>query len=186
MSEDKPRAPETEDTDPMAAAPRFRDRAPAPATVGGEAQKAADELAAYYRSLAPADRFAAAFCATLLVLLAMPWATTRAEGTLIGFFAGAWPAGALAAGMLVFIYLRVSRGSRQNELLLRLGQLAAAAVLTLFCALFVRDASVSATVHAGARTAAAVRSTPEWGAFGGALCAVLALLGTIQGFFAKR
>lgn len=154
--------------------------------VGSEAQKAADDLAAYYRSLKPADRFVAAMGVTLLFLLCLPWVTTRAEGTLIGFFAGAWPAAVLSAAVLALMYWRVSSASPENEQLLAWGQLACAAVAALFCALFLKGAYSAVLVHAGAKSAATLKSAPEPWAFAGAACALAMLGGSVRGALARR
>jgi hypothetical protein len=143
-----------------------------------EARKAASDLGSFFRSLSPADRWAAGATSLLLLFLAMPWRWTRADEEIIGVVA-AWPVLLLAVAMLVLIYLRARKADAAQDRILRVAQLAASGSAAIFTGFFLPWATRSHPLHAMGRSIALVESQPLFGAYAGLVCAVAALFAAL-------
>jgi hypothetical protein len=150
----------------------------APLSPADEARKAASDLGSFFRSLSPADRWAAGATSVLLLALALPWRWTREDEEVIGIVA-AWPVLFLAAGALVLIYLRSTKADAVQDRTLRLAQLAASGGAAIFTGLFLPWATQGHAVRAVGRSIAIVQSRPEIGAYAGLVCAVAALFAAL-------
>lgn len=157
--------------------------APTP-TVSDEARKAASDLGSFFRSLSTADRWAAGASACLVVLLALPWRWTKEDDEVIGLVA-AWPVFFLAAGVVVFVYLRSTKADARQDRTLRLAQLAAAGGAAIFTGLFLPWASQAHALRGVGRTISVVQSRPEFAAYAGLICALAALAASLPALFER-
>jgi hypothetical protein len=165
---------------PEAAArrPYLAEPAAAPVSPLDEARKAAEDLASFFRSLTPGDRWATGASALLLASLALPWRWTREDDEIIGLVA-AWPVALLAGATLLFVYLRARKAGAALDRRLRLAQLGASALAAIFTGLFLSWASQSQAFRGAGKTVAVALSTPMIGAYLGLVCAVAALFAAV-------
>jgi len=147
-------------------------------TPAEEARIAAEDLKSFFRSLSPADRWAAGATSLLLLLLALPWRWTREDEEVIGIIA-AWPILILGAAVLVFVYLRARKAGAALDRRLRLAQLTAAACAAIFTGLYLPWASQTHALRAVGHNIAVTVSAPQIGAYLGLVCAVAALFASI-------
>ena len=147
-------------------------------TPGDEARRAAADLNSFFRSLTPADRWAAGATSLLLFALALPWRWTRADEEIIGVVA-AWPVLLLSGATLVFIYLRARKADAAQDRMLRLAQLAASGGSAIFTGLFLPWATQAHALRAVGRSIAVIESSPQVGAYVGLVCAAAALFAAV-------
>jgi hypothetical protein len=151
--------------------------APAPSPAD-EARKAAADLASFFRRLSPADRWASAATALLLLMLALPWRWTKEDEEIIGIIS-AWPLLLLGGAVLVMVYLRSRKAGSALDRQLRFAQLAAAAAAALFTGLYLYWSSQTHVLRALGRGVAIIESTPAVGAYLGLVFAIAALFASI-------
>jgi len=149
-----------------------------PPSPADEARKAAADLTSFFRSLSPADRWAAGATSLLLLMLALPWRWTRDEEEIIGIVS-AWPLLFLGAGVLALVYLRSRKADALLDRRLRLAQLAAAACAAIFTGLYLPWASQTHALRAVGKSVAVTVSSPQVGAYLGLVCAIAALFASI-------
>jgi hypothetical protein len=166
---------------PAAAGPRrpyLTEEAEPVLSPADEARKAASNLVSFFRSLSPADRWAAGATSLLLLFLAMPWRWTRADEEIIGVVA-AWPVMLLGIAVLALIYLRARNADASQERTFRLAQLAASGGAAIFTGLFLPWATRSHALRLMGRSIALVESRPLFGAYAGLFCAIAALFAAL-------
>lgn len=143
-----------------------------------EARRAAADLASFFRSLSPADRWASGATSLLLLALALPWRWTKDDEEIIGVVS-AWPLLILCGAILAIVYLRARKADAALDRRLRLAQLAAAASAAIFTGLYLPWASQTHALRAMGRSIAITVSAPQIGAYLGLACAVAALFASI-------
>lgn len=158
--------------------PYLAEALPARASPAEDARKAAADLVSFFRSLSVMDRWAAGAASLLLLLLAMPWRSTREDDDIIGVVS-AWPLLILGAAVLLLVYARASRADAALGRRLQLAQLAAAGCAVIFNGLYLPWASQTKTLHAAGHILSVPLSTPQFGAYLGLVCAVAALFASV-------
>ena len=158
--------------------PYLAEPAAAVPTPGDEARKAAEDLASFFRSLSPADRWTTGATSLLLMMLALPWRWTRRDEEIIGIVS-AWPVLFLGVAVLTMVYLRSRKADSAMDYRLRLGQVAAALAAAVYAGGYLFWAKQSIGMRGVARGLAVNVSTPQFGAYLGLACAVAALFASL-------
>ena len=151
-----------------------------------EARRSAADLGAFFRSLGPAERFAAGATLGLLASLLLPWRWTKVDDDESLGLVAAFPATLLAVGLAVLIYIRARRANAALANTLANAQAGCALLITLFCAWFLRSSNEQRMIRGVGHGVIADLSHPLWPAWLGTGCAGLALLATLAIALGRR